>query len=469
MGVHSSRYVENHAAKDAIAYVDKDEQHWSSSISVPWYREKALNTYQGATLYTKNLEALMRLRDGHNTTYGSVKDRTGGDTQKLIDDVVMKSAYEIAASQKDKESYDYKGVVGKGDWTVDGMAVSFLDGVAGGKMEHAFTYSGDTRAAKAGIRAFLECETLTSSKKENCPNADKKVAEFSEIRNPVGQRVMDENTAHVKVGKAGRAYKAGEQIEVGREVSVQINGQTFKLTTTADIQFVALKDYQKGDDMGEVWISGVDPRMVALQKLQDAVNTGEKHTKLGMLAVADFATQAALAIAVPAAETAIVVGGIGVNAVTMHPMNEALAVEELNFDQGRSDYFEEAKSHKTGGFMTDYDRDWHTGSTCDPEREFNKDNSAGCAPMNEVIRMNHLEEMPINAYGDRILPDNDKPVNRRPNKPPMPPAPPLPTLRPDPAPRDYSKAPLEAGDAIDATFLGVIGLGVAAVVAVAVR
>ena len=229
MGVHSSRYVENHAAKDAIAYVDKDEQHWSSSISVPWYKDKELNTYQGATLYTKNLEALMRLRDGHNTTYDSVKERTGGDTQKLIDDVVIKSAYEIHASQKDKESYNYKGVVGKGDWMVDGMAVSFLDGIAGGKMEHAFTYSGDTRAAKAGIRAFLECETLTSSKKENCPNADKKLAEFSEIRNPVGQRIMDENTAHVKVGKADRDYKAGERIEVGREVSVQINGQTFKI------------------------------------------------------------------------------------------------------------------------------------------------------------------------------------------------------------------------------------------------
>ena len=86
--------------------------------------------------------------------------------------------------------------------------------------------------------------------------------------------------------------------------------------------------------------------------------------------------------------------------------------------------------------------------------------------MNEVIRMNHLEELPINKYGRRILPDNDKPVVKRSNKPPKPPAPPLPAVRPDPTPRDSAKVPVSEGEIFT---VGVIGLGVAAAVAVAVR
>ena len=210
--------------------------------------------------------------------------------------------------------------------------------------------------------------------------------------------------------------------------------------------------------------------MVSLQKLQDALNKAEGTQKLGALAMANLGTQVALtAITLPAPVLGmpIMAGGIAVNAAALGPMNEEMSKEEAKMDLSRSNYFEKQVSQdQKGAFLTNWDRDWHTGAHCDPQREFNKDNSQGCAPMNEVIRMNHLEELPINKYGRRILPDNDKPVVKRSNKPPKPPAPPLPAVRPDPTPRDSAKVPVSEGEIFT---VGVIGLGVAAAVAVAVR
>ena len=101
---------------------------------------------------------------------------------------------------------------------------------------------------------------------------------------------------------------------------------------------------------------------------------------------------------VPVLGMPIMAGGIAVNAAALGPMNEEMSQEEAKIDLSRSNYFEKQVSQdQKGAFLTNWDRDWHAGAHCDPQREFNKDNSQGCAPMNEVIRMNHLEELPSTA------------------------------------------------------------------------
>jgi len=259
-----------------------------------------------------------------------------------------------------------------------------------------------------------------------------------------------------------------------------------------------------------VYIYGADPRLVALQKLNDvlevsvgrqregglrlvkttgavvagaAVIVGTAGAGAGLVA-AELGGAATAAAATPIATTLGASGTLGFAGAGLSTIGAGFTTAAASAATvggvagtvgGVTQGVESALAINTSldgrGTLGGAGRRPH----CNPHSEL----SDGCAPMDDMIQL--VEDRPVTrpepsvpqapapppaAAPPPTLPQNEHPQVQPSKNPPKPPAPPLPAVRRDPAPRDYSKVPISEGEIFT---VGVIGLGVAAAVAVAVR
>ena len=377
------------------------------------------------------------------------------------------------------------------------------------------------QASASALRGGLGCKNRDQALKD-CKRGDQIVHSLSQIHNNAAVQ-MDETGLRVEAGAALRGYSKGDTIALpDMEFNIMLDKKAYTVTVDSHVLLEADRDYKRGENLGSVYIYGADPRLVALQKLNDVLEVSVGRQREGGLRLAKTAGVAVAGTAVivgtggaaagllagelggaatvvaasPVATLIAGSGGLGATQVAglatlgsgLTTLGAGLTTAAASAGTltavgtvvGAGAQGAELTLAATGATGASLDgRPTLLGAGRRPHCNPHSELSDGCAPMDDMIQL--VEDRPVTrpepsvpqapapppaAAPPPTLPQNEHPQVQPSKNPPKPPAPPLPAVRRDPAPRDYSKVPISEGEIFT---VGVIGLGVAAAVAVAVR